>query len=140
MKNVKSIKRPICLTWTYPNIFCGVDALTYWYFCWSLDYESTLCNSFHVYHCTKNEEIFNGKLHFLSSVYMIMRIVILRILSISRCGSKKCKFQLGFYPSSKIASTATKRMFDCILPFGTIDLNCHSANVMYCITCSNCYL
>ena len=59
---------------------------------------------------------------------------------INRCGSKKYKFQLAFYPSDKIVNITRKRVLVSILPLGTLALNCHSADVIYLITCSNCYL
>ena len=59
---------------------------------------------------------------------------------IFRCQSKRCKFQFDFLPSDRILSTSTKRFYDCIIVPGTVYLDCHSANVIYLITCSKCFL
>ena len=39
-----------------------------------------------------------------------------------------------------MASSVTKRSYDCIIPPGTISLNCHSSDVIYLITCEQCFL
>ena len=57
-----------------------------------------------------------------------------------RCKSKRCKFQFDFLPSDRILSSSTKRFYDCVIVPGTVYLDCHSANVIYLITCTKCYL
>ena len=61
-------------------------------------------------------------------------------IGIYRCNSKRCQFQHDFQPSDKVVSTVTKRVYDCVVPPGTVYLNCHSSNLIYLITCSNCCL
>ena len=38
----------------------------------------------------------------------------------------------------KVASKSSKSIFDCVVPSGTTYADCHSANVIYLITCSRC--
>ena len=59
---------------------------------------------------------------------------------IYRCKNNKCKFKFDFFPTDKILSTVTKRLFDCVIPPGTIYLDCHSPNVIYLLTCNRCHL
>ena len=59
---------------------------------------------------------------------------------IHKCGSKRCQFQNKFVPISKIQSTTTKRVYECIVPPGTIYINCHSSNIIYLVTCCKCGL
>ena len=58
--------------------------------------------------------------------------------NIYKCGSNKCLFQDKFQPCDKIVSTTTLRMYNCIVPEGSLDLDCHSSNVVYLITCLGC--
>ena len=37
-------------------------------------------------------------------------------------------------------SSCTKRVVDCIVPPGSTYINCHSSNVVYLITCDNCFI
>ena len=60
--------------------------------------------------------------------------------NITRCDSLRCKFKYEFYPRDKMVSSVTKRSYDCIIPPGTISLNCHTSNVIYLITCEQCFL
>ena len=62
------------------------------------------------------------------------------LIGVKRCGSKRCLFQHKFFPKNKCISSVTFRDYDCIVPPGTIYLNCHSSNVIYLITCSKCSL
>ena len=57
-----------------------------------------------------------------------------------RCNSKRCLFQKKFFPQDKIISTTTNRIYNCIVPPGTVYLNDHSSNVIYLITCNKCKL
>ena len=61
-------------------------------------------------------------------------------IHIKRCGSKRCKFQNSFFPSNQFYSSVTNRKYNCIVPDGTIYLNCHSSNLIYLLTCNNCSL
>ena len=60
--------------------------------------------------------------------------------NIYRCSDKRCQFKHQFYPTDKFFSSVTKRVYDCVLPAGTRYIDCHSANVIYLITCSKCKL
>ena len=40
----------------------------------------------------------------------------------------------------KVVSSSTRRLYVCIVPPGNNSLNCHSPNVVYLLTCSNCKL
>ena len=59
---------------------------------------------------------------------------------IYKCGSKRCQFQHKFIPQNNIISTVTNRIYECVVPSGSTYINCHSTNVVYLITCSNCSL
>jgi len=61
-------------------------------------------------------------------------------VNIHRCGSKRCAFQNKFSPKDRVVSSCTHRTYDCVVPDGTIYINCHSSNVIYLITCCNCGL
>ena len=60
--------------------------------------------------------------------------------NVKRCGSRKCMFQHKFLPKDKVVSSVTHRVYDCVYPSGATYTNCHSSNVIYLITCSNCHL
>ena len=60
--------------------------------------------------------------------------------NIFRCNTNRCKFQLDFYPSDKVVSSITNRIYDCVTLAGTMYLNCHSVNVNYLINCCWCLL
>ena len=45
-----------------------------------------------------------------------------------------------FSAQDRIVSTASKQLFGCVAPSGTVYFACHSANVSYIITCSRCSL
>ena len=62
------------------------------------------------------------------------------ISKIFKCGSKRCKFQHQFTPQDYIVSTSTNRKYKCIVPDNSIYINCHSSNLIFIITCSNCKL
>ena len=55
-----------------------------------------------------------------------------------RCGSNRCQFQYKFSPQDRVLSTATKRLYNCIVPPGSTYINGHSSNVVYLITCDKC--
>ena len=59
---------------------------------------------------------------------------------IFRCGSKRCQFRNKFVPVNNILSTATNRLYKCIVPAGSTYVNDHSSNVVYLITCNKCKL
>ena len=59
---------------------------------------------------------------------------------ISRCTDKRCKFDNKFTPRDKIFSTVTHRIYDCVIPPGTTNLiTCSASNLIYLLTCNNCY-
>ena len=51
-----------------------------------------------------------------------------------------CKLNPIFYARDKVVSTATKRIYDCKVPPGSIYIDCHCSNVIYLITCNKCFL
>ena len=53
---------------------------------------------------------------------------------------KHCQFQNKFVPVNNVLSTATNRLYKCIVPAGSTCLNDHSSNVVYLITCNKCKL
>ena len=58
-----------------------------------------------------------------------------------KCDSNRCKeFGPRFLPSDKVYSASTGRYFDCINEDYPNVVNCHSANLIYVITCANCLL
>ena len=59
---------------------------------------------------------------------------------ISKCESIRCLFKSKFSPCDKIVSSSTFRTYDCVIPDDEIDIDCHSSNVVYLITCNNCKL
>jgi len=62
---------------------------------------------------------------------------------ISKCGNlgKRCRIREKiFVPADKVVSTTTKRIYDVVIAPGETKLNCHSANLVYLITCNNCAL
>ena len=62
------------------------------------------------------------------------------VKNIYKCKSKLCKLNHNFCAKDKAVSTATKRIYDCVVPPGTIYVDCHSSNVIYLITCNKCFL
>jgi hypothetical protein len=60
--------------------------------------------------------------------------------TISKCKniSNSCGIRDHFVPSDKVVSTTTKRVYNVIIASGENDINCHSSNVVYLITCNNC--
>ena len=56
------------------------------------------------------------------------------------CKMDRCKLKENFIARNKVVSTCSKRIYDCITPPGSIYINCHSANVIYLITCNKCGL
>ena len=63
-----------------------------------------------------------------------------RSLKMTRCNSKKCKFQYKFFPSDSVISSTTLRQYHCVRPAGNDYINCHSSNCIYLITCMKCSL
>ena len=58
-----------------------------------------------------------------------------------KCDSNRCKqFGPRFLPSDKVYSASTGRYFYCINEDYPNVVNCHSANLIYVITCANCLL
>ena len=55
-------------------------------------------------------------------------------------GSNRGQFQYKFSPQYRVLSTATKRLYNCIVPPGSTYINDHSSNVVYLITCDKCKL
>ena len=47
-----------------------------------------------------------------------------------RCGSSRCQFQYKFSPQDRVLSTATKILYNCIVPPGSTYINGHSSNVV----------
>ena len=60
-------------------------------------------------------------------------------VNIFKCKSKRCGLK-EFVPRDKAISSCTKRTYDCITPPGTIYVDCHSANLIYLLTCMKCGL
>ena len=56
------------------------------------------------------------------------------------CNSKICKLKKNFTAKDKVFSTATTRFYDVTDRYPTPCINCHSPNVIYLITCTNCHL
>ena len=61
-------------------------------------------------------------------------------IHIYKCKKKRCHLKNNFIARDKVLSTSTKRIFDCKVPNGTVYLDCHTANVVYLITCTRCWL
>ena len=62
-------------------------------------------------------------------------------INIKSCTSKKCiEFCPRFLPSNRIYSTVTGRYIDCVNEMFPHVVDCNSVNVIYVITCANCYL
>ena len=59
---------------------------------------------------------------------------------IFKCKSKRCMLKDNFRAKDKVVSVSTKRIYDCIVPDGTIYIDCHTSNVIYLITCNKCCL
>ena len=58
---------------------------------------------------------------------------------IFKCRSKrKCEMKKDFVPRDSCLSSGTFRTYPCVIPPGTVYLDCHSQNVVYLITCLNC--
>ena len=62
---------------------------------------------------------------------------------IYKCSKKKCALHEHFVPADRIVSSVTHRVYDCVTPPGTTNIhniNCHSSNLIYLITCKNCMM
>ena len=59
---------------------------------------------------------------------------------IYQCNNSRCALKNNFIARDKVVSSCTKRIYDCVTPAGTSKIDCHSANVVYLITCANCGL
>lgn len=59
---------------------------------------------------------------------------------IGKCTSSRCKMRGYLSCHDKVVSSSTHRVYDCIVPPGNMPLDCHSPNVVYLLTCSNCKL
>ena len=57
---------------------------------------------------------------------------------IFKCGSKRCQFQNKFIRVNNKLSITTNRLYKCIVPAGSTNVNDHSSNVVYLITCNKC--
>ena len=60
--------------------------------------------------------------------------------SIKRCKSSLCKLRKDFFPSDRVVSSSTQRVYDVICPPGTMNLSCNSTNLVYLLTCTKCSL
>ena len=47
------------------------------------------------------------------------------------CKSLKTKFNIRIFSRYKVVCTVTKRVHDCVIPFGVHSLNCHFSNIIY---------
>ena len=54
---------------------------------------------------------------------------------IFRCGSRRCQFQNKFSSVNNVLSTTTNGLYKYIVPIGS-NINDHSSNVVYLITCN----
>ena len=61
-------------------------------------------------------------------------------LKIFKCKSTRCGLKNQFIARDKTISTCSKRIYDCITLPGTIYVDCHSANLIYLLTCCTCGL
>ena len=60
---------------------------------------------------------------------------------ISRCSSARCGFKYKYFvPRDRVFSTVTHRTYDVIIAPGEKNVNCHSSNCIYLMTCNNCNL
>ena len=60
---------------------------------------------------------------------------------ISRCSSARCGFKDKYFvPRDRVFSTVTHRTYDVIIAPGEKNVNCHSSNCIYLMTCNNCNL
>ena len=59
---------------------------------------------------------------------------------IHKCKSKLCKLRDNFDPSDRVVSSSTQRVYDVVVPPGSINLNCNSSNLIYLLTCTKCSL
>ena len=59
---------------------------------------------------------------------------------IGKCANSRCKMRSYLSCHDKVASSSTHRVYECIVPPGSRPLDCHSPNVVYLLTCSNCKL
>lgn len=55
----------------------------------------------------------------------------MELTQISGYNTKRCRFQLDFYPTDKVVSSVTKKIYDCVRSPETMYLNCYRSNVMY---------
>lgn len=63
-----------------------------------------------------------------------------KLKHIFKCKSKRCMLKDCFKTKDKVVSTSTKRVHDCVVPDGSIYIDCHASNVIYLITCNRCFL
>ena len=61
-------------------------------------------------------------------------------LAVYKCKSKRCEIKNIFKAKDKVVSTSSKRIFNCIVPPGSVYIDCHSSNLIYLLTCSRCSL
>ena len=61
-------------------------------------------------------------------------------ISIYKCKSKRCQIKNIFNSKDRVVSTSSKRIFNCIVPPGSVYIDCHSSNLIYLRTCSRCSL
>ena len=58
----------------------------------------------------------------------------------SKCNFARCQLRDHFLLTDEIKSSSTMRIYKAVLPTGTEKLTCHSSNLVYLLTCSNCGL
>ena len=56
------------------------------------------------------------------------------------CKMARCGLKNDFIARDKLVSSCTKRIYDCIIPNSSVYINCHSANLIYLLTCDSCGL
>ena len=62
------------------------------------------------------------------------------IKNITVCNARLCKMKEYFIPKDMLVSTVTHRSYQVVTPPNCDQLNDHSANVIYLLTCSTCHL
>ena len=58
----------------------------------------------------------------------------------SKCNFARCQLKNHFLLTDEFKSSCTMRSYKAVLPRGTDKLTCHSSNLVYLLTCSNCGL
>ena len=53
--------------------------------------------------------------------------------------SRRRKSRVNYVSRAQVLIPATKRFCGCIVPAGTVGVDCHRSNVIYLITCNKCY-